>query len=193
MTRLQLPRLGALEVAWLWLSFQRYALLLGLLAAAPLALALALGGGPWALALAGLVGLPIAARALAVARRGPAKLHAYRVALHRIGRGAFEPADVRRHCGDPCFRVVARTSLRRAGIAAAERRRLIAGYARELADERSAVIVIDHRSGQVTQTIGGVTTTAAIAGLPSGPAIAITPAAAITPAMSIAIDPAPAP
>ncbi len=158
--KLQLPGLGTAETVWLWLSFQRYALLLSLLALAPLVGLTALGVlAWWAWALAALLALRLAAYAYAIGRRGRAKLHALRVALHRIERGTFSPDRVRRHCADPCFRVVARESLRRAGIPAAERRRLVRVYARELADEGSALVVIDHRRGEVRQTVGGAMTT----------------------------------
>lgn len=167
--KLQLPGLGTVETVRLWLSFQRYALLLTLLALAPL-LGLTTFGvvAWWAWALAALVSIRLAAYAYAIGRRGPAKIHAYRVALHRIERGSFSPERVRRHCADPCFRVVAHRSLRRAGVPADERRRLVRTYARELADEGSALVVIDHRRGEVRQTVGGqMTTTSFIPPTPS--------------------------
>ncbi len=158
--KLQLPDLGLVETLWLWLSFQRYAILLGLLAFAPaLALALFAIGAWWAWALAGLVGLRLGLYAYAVGRRGSAKLHALRVALFRIERGRFDALRVRRHCSDPCFRVVAHESLRRAGVPAAERRRLVRAYAEELKGESSALVVIDHRRGELRSTIAGQTTT----------------------------------
>lgn len=159
--KIQVPRLGLVETWWLWLSFQRYALLLALLAGAPLAAAAAVTGEGWwswaAWVVAGLLALRLAAGAYQVGRRGPAKLHTLRVALHRIRRGDFSPDRIRRHCGDPCFRVVARESLRRAGFGPAERRRIVAAYARELRDEGTALIVIDHLRGEVRQTVGGQT------------------------------------
>ena len=56
--KLQLPGLGTAETVWLWLSFQRYAFLLSLLALAPL-LGLTVFGilAWWAWALAALVAL----------------------------------------------------------------------------------------------------------------------------------------
>ncbi len=169
MRRLELPRLAPLERAWLTLSLQRYALLLALLAATPVA-ALALVGASsgaaalvgWALAL--VFAAVVGARAVEVARRGPAKLHALRVALHRQRRGDFEPAQLRRHCGDPCFRVVAHEALRRAGVDAAERRRLVAAYARELRDEASALVIVDHLRGEIRRTVGGRSETLALTG-----------------------------
>jgi len=144
----------------LWLSFQRYAFLLTLLAVAPLiGLASFSITAWWAWILAALVGLRVGAYALAIGRRGPAKLHALRVAQHRIERGSFTPERVRQHCSDPCFRVVARESLRRAGLPSAERVRLVRMYAAQLREENSAVVVIDHRSGVVRRTVGGQTTT----------------------------------
>lgn len=156
--KLRLPELRPLESLLLRVSFQRYALLLAAAAAAlPVGLWLA-GVSALAAWLAALVAsLAIGARALEVGRRGPAKLHALRVALHRLERGTFAPEQIRRHCGDPCFRLVADESLRRAGLPRRARRGIIQGYARALRDERSALVVIDHVRGELRQTIGGVT------------------------------------
>ncbi|HFE43979.1 MAG TPA: hypothetical protein ENJ18_00600 [Nannocystis exedens] len=159
--KLQLPQLRLVETLWLWLSFQRYAILLSLLALAPAAaLSLLAIGAWWAWVLAGLLGLRIGLYAYAIGRRGSAKLHALRVALYRIERGSFDAERVRRHCADPCFRVVARESLRRAGLPANECRRLVRAYAQELRDESSVLVVIDHRRGELRSTIAGQTTTA---------------------------------
>jgi len=156
-TRLRLPVLRPHQSLRLWLSFQRYALALAA-AAAALPIALGLAGvaalAAWLVAL--LVAAALAARALEIGRRGAAKLHALRVALYRIERGTFAPEQIRRHCGDPCFRLVADESLRRAGLPRRARRGLIRGYARALRDERSAVVVIDHVRGELRQTVGGV-------------------------------------
>lgn len=156
MTRIRLPALGALETAWLWLSWQRYALLLAVLGLTPLVLVGALAPTVW---WAWLLALPVAARvgvfAVVVWRRWPAKRHALRVALFRIAAGRFDPEQVRRHCGDPCFRLVAHECLRRAGIAGAERRRLVAAYAAVLSAERSELLVIDHVRGEVLRVSGG--------------------------------------
>jgi hypothetical protein len=158
-----------MESAWLWLSWQRYALLLAALALLPSLLVGLVAPTLW---WAWLIAAPITARvgafAVMVWRRWPSKRHALRVALFRIAAGRFEPAQVRRHCGDPCFRLVAHACLRRAGFAAAQRRRIVAAHAASLRDERSELIVIDHVRGEVHRTTGGRTRVDRFLDSPSG-------------------------
>ena len=156
---------------WLWLSFQRYALILAVVAAAPLALAWALAPDAWwAWSLAALVALRVGAVAVTVADRWPRKLRALRVAARRVELGRFTPTDVRRYCGDPCFRVVAREALRLAGVPATEARRLVRAYARELRSEASELVVIDHLGGQIRRVSGGTST---ILPLPPSPPMSL--------------------
>ncbi|WAS97467.1 hypothetical protein [Nannocystis punicea] len=158
---------------WLWLSFQRYALLLALVAASPLALTWwQMPAAWWAWSLAAVVALRIGAVAVAVGGRWPRKLRALRVATRRIELGRFAPADVRRYCGDPCFRVVAREALRRAGVPAAEARRLVRAYARELRIEASELVVVDHVGGQIRRVSAGQST---VLSLPPPPASVLSP------------------
>lgn len=150
MTRIRLPEFGRGESIYRWFDLQRYALLLTALALAPVLLVGLLAPFVW---WAWLLALVLAARvgsfAVAVWRRWPAKRHALRVALFRIAAGRFEPEQIRRHCGDPCFRLVAHAALRRAGVAAHERRRIVAGYAAQLRDASSELIIFDHIRGEV--------------------------------------------
>ncbi|MEZ4380433.1 MAG: hypothetical protein R3A79_03740 [Nannocystaceae bacterium] len=153
--KITLPDVPAPERAWLWLSFQRYALLLAAAAPAPLAAVATLAADVWwAWALALLVSLRLGAFALTIGRRWPAKLHALRVDLYRMERRRFAADRVRARCGDPCFRVVARESLRRAGLPRAERAALVRDYARALAEERSALVVFDVQRGEVRRQLG---------------------------------------
>ena len=160
MTRIRLPELGFTEAGYLWFSLQRYALLLTALALAPLLLVGLWMPGVW---WAWLLALPIAGRiggfAVAVWRRWPAKRHALRVALFRVAAGRFEPEQIRRHCGDPCFRLVAHACLRRAGVAAGERRRIVAVYAAQLREASSELLIFDHVRGEVQRLTSGHVTT----------------------------------
>jgi hypothetical protein len=156
MSRVALPRLSFIERAGLWLRYQAYGLVL-------------VGGGAAALSLAAAhaplwVAIPVAALALApvgfgitVLRRWPRKLRATRIAQRRIDSGRFTPSSVRSFCGDPCFRVVAREILRRAGLGRAERRALVAGWALELRRSGEFLILVDRDRGTVfTMAADGV-------------------------------------
>jgi hypothetical protein len=152
-TRLRLPALGVRQVAYLWWSYQRYA---ALLICAPIAvIAIAVAAAPWwAAAIAVVAGLAPVRFGLEVAGRWPRKLRATRIGLARLHAGTFTPRTIRGYCGDPCYRVVARELLARAGVPRAERRAIIARFADELRRERSLVFVFDHVRGTVV-TLGG--------------------------------------
>lgn len=153
--RVRLVELGVGERVALWLSFQRYALLLGVLALAPLGLVWLTARDTW---WAWCLALPASARvgrfALDIARRWPRKLRALRVASWRIAQGRFTPAEIRGHCADPCFRLVAREILRRAQVPARAARQLVRAHARELRAEASELVIVDHRHGQILRISG---------------------------------------
>lgn len=151
---LRLPSLPLATRARLWLSYQRYGLLL---VAAPVgAVAAAWVLAPWwAAAVLAVGGLAPLGFGVEVLGRWPRKLRATRAALARIERGSFGPASVRPHCGDPCFRVVAAEILTRAGLPRRERRRLIRTYAAQLRAEGDVRVYIDHTRGTVTTYGGG--------------------------------------
>jgi len=156
-----LPELGRLERVSLWLSLQRYALLLVALAMAPLLLVGSVGPRIWwAWLLALLITARVGAFAVMIWRRWPAKIHTLRVAMFRVTAGRFDPEQIRRHCGDPCFRLVAHACLRRAGLSRRERRRVVGAYAAELRAEGSELLIIDHIRGEVSRTTGGRTSVA---------------------------------
>lgn len=148
-------RLGPIERARLWLSYQRYALLM---AAVPSAV---VGAVAWRWPSAWWAWGPLALflpwfyrTALDIWRRFPRKMRATLLADLRIRAGRFEPRMVRRYCGDPCFRVVAVEILTRAGIPSAERRRLIARFAEEEA-ERGHTLVFARPDGSVQIHVDG--------------------------------------
>lgn len=147
-------RFGRLELARLWLSYQRYALLLFAIALGPIAAVALWAPTRWYL---WLVVVPVAARiavfAVQVYRRWPRKLRATALATARIASGRFAPRSIRGYCGDPCFRVVAREILRRAGLPRAQRRGLIEQFSRE-AREPAFLIVVNPESGEPVQLLG---------------------------------------
>jgi hypothetical protein len=152
-TKVSLPELSMLERARLWLGFQRYAfVLLGAPTALVTVSVLALPW--WATAVLAVAALAPVSFGVTVWSRYPRKIRATRVALARIANGSFSPASVKRHCGDPCFRLVADEILRRANMARSERKLVIKGFAEQLRREDSMLVLVDHVRGTVI-TFGG--------------------------------------
>ncbi len=147
--------LGLPERARLWLSYQRYALLMGGLPVLVWAgIVFAAPGAWWAWGPLALVMLWFVGQAVPIYRRFPRKMRATLLADRRIATGRFHPRTIRRYCGDPCFRVVAREILRRAGTPPAERRRLIETFAAEEA-ERGHTLVFARADGSVHIHVDG--------------------------------------
>lgn len=145
-----LPRFGRLATARLWLSYQRYGLLLcGGGVAVPAAIALVWPGLFWLWAPLALLMLKPIGFGITVLRRWPKKLRATMLAEHRIRSGRFRPASVKSYCGDPCFRVVAHEILTRAGMPRAERFALIATLRREHEASSRVLLLVDHTTGTV--------------------------------------------
>lgn len=148
-------RPGIFERIRLWLSYQRYALLMGGL---PLAIwgaiAFATPAPWWLWGPLALVALWFVGQAVPIYGRFPRKMRATLLADRRIATGRFHPRTIRRYCGDPCFRVVAREILRRAGIPPDERRRLIEQYAEEEA-ERGHTLVFAKADGSAQIHVDG--------------------------------------
>ncbi len=134
----------------LWLSYQRYAFLL---IGGGLALVAAVVAwrphawwlwGPAVLLVAKPIGFGVV-----VWRRWPKKLRATIVGLRRIEAGRFRPDSLRAYCGDPCFRVVAREILRRAGVPPAERRTIMKRLTAEKRKQDDTLVLVDS-TGVVT-------------------------------------------
>lgn len=153
------------QAPWqLWLSYQRYALLLAAVAIAPLALVALLPSlglvtaltPTWWLALLAAVvaGAPVARFAVQVAARWPDKLRATRVADARRARGRFVPESVGRLCTDPCFRVVAHELLLRAGLSRRERVALVARLSREQYAAAHETLTWDATTGELLRHDG---------------------------------------
>ena len=148
--RVSYPRLGAIELARLWLSYQRYGfLLVGASVATVGAVIVLLPTHYWMWALAGLVVAAPASFGFTVLRRWPRKLRATLVAEHRIRTGRFRPESVRAYCGDPCFRVVAREILQRAGVPPCQRETLIRRLRHEFEAAENIVMFVDRQQGTV--------------------------------------------
>ncbi len=123
------PDLGTLEVARLVLSFQRYAalvsgIILGLFWVA------SFFGTSWAWTLAAVLAVPLGWFGALVALRLPHKLRLIRTQDERIRRRKFNADDLLPWVEDPCYRVVAREILVRAGRAPAAARIEVAELAR---------------------------------------------------------------
>ncbi len=132
--RLALPELKRRERVSLWLSYQRYGLLMAgasliVLFLAPV-FSLWLWPTSWLLWLVTMmvcaaVALKLMGFAVYILGRWPQKLRATIIAQYRINTGRFSPDSLQNYCGDPCFRLVADEILQRAAIPADERQRLI--------------------------------------------------------------------
>jgi hypothetical protein len=149
--RVKLPPLGAAARARLWWSYQRYGLAIVAATAAIVGAAVLLAP-PWVWIPAALIAIAPVSFAARILAMWPRKLRATRIALARIATGRFAPSQVRGHCGDPCFRVVAVEILRRAGVEHRERQTLIAGYEEELG-RRDVLLLVDRTAGVVV-TVG---------------------------------------
>jgi hypothetical protein len=135
----------------LWLSYQRYALLLGALTIAiPAAI---VGFAPtvwWLYVLAAIPVIRLGMATVGVYRRWPEKIRATRLADRRIASGQFTPKFVENYCEDPCFRVVARELLRRAGYDRKQRRAIVREFARQAKANSDVVLMVNHQTGVVT-------------------------------------------
>jgi hypothetical protein len=139
----------------LWLSYQRYAVLLGALTLAiPTAILCFAPTVWWLYLLAAYPVIRLAMATVGVHRRWPEKLRATRLADRRIAADQFTPKFVENYCEDPCFRVVARELLRRAGYDRRQRRAIVREFARQAKANSDVVLLVDHQTGVVT-TIEG--------------------------------------
>lgn len=153
---LALPHLGGLARARLWLSYQRYGVLLcGGGVALPATIALLWPGLFWVWIPLALLMLKPIGFGVTVLRRWPRKLRATLIAEHRMQRGRFRPESVKAYCGDPCFRLVAHEILTRAGMPAAERRALVARLRAEHEQSSRVLLLVDHATGTVFTVHGG--------------------------------------
>lgn len=151
----RLPELRLYDRARLWLRYQRYSFVLVAIPTAVVTVA-AIMLPWWAAVIVGLCAIAPVRFGVEVWLRYPRKVRATRIAIARIASGSFHHASIKRHCGDPCFRLVADEILARAGMPRAERRLVISRYREQLKQEDSMLVVVDHVRGTVI-TFGGET------------------------------------
>lgn len=139
----------------LFVSYQRYGMLLVALALAPFGLVYALAPtkGWWWL-VAAIPAAWVGRFAIVVLGRFRKKLRMTALATRRIAQGTFSPQSVATSCEDPCSRVVAHEILRRAGLPGAERRTLVAQFRQQSAASASGMLIFDHERGTVTHIDG---------------------------------------
>ncbi len=135
------PRWGRLATLRLFLSYQRYSVLLLCIGVAGGCAGLffvdnLLGSSHmlWQLGAALIVLLVASAPirfGIAVGRKWPRKLRATRLASRRIELGLFSVKSIEGYCEDPCFRVVASEILARSGLPRSERRSIIRNFSDE--------------------------------------------------------------
>ena len=104
----------------------------------------------------------VAARALFwawhIARQYPKKLHITKKMLLAQNNGTFQPPDVVKYCGDPCYRVVAHHVLDQTDMPGPERRRLVREYVEQAHDLAHTLVFVDREKGRVVTIINGVIT-----------------------------------
>lgn len=131
--------LGGVERLRLVLSYQRYAFVVLAIIAGLLVSAWSLNTmGTWIVA--GGLSLFLTWFGTLVALRLPHKLRLTRTQDERIRRGRFDPDDLLSWVEDPCYRVVAREILVRAGRSRSEARAEVAELARKAAQHEGIVI-----------------------------------------------------
>lgn len=145
---------GFAELCRLWLSYQRYSFLLAGTAFGIVAAVALYDPSAWYLWLVAAYPVyKLATFTVEVYRRWPRKLRATLLAKRRIAAGRFSPKFVENYCGDPCFRVVARAILKRAGIDRPQRRRLIREYSKRAKERSSVILMVNHETREVR--VGG--------------------------------------
>lgn len=158
----------SLTRARLWLSYQRYALLVSIGSVGAVAAALATMPAAWWL-WGPLVVLCLPAFALAhhINRGFRAKMVTTHRGLRQIRLGTFEPGSVQRLCGDPCSRLVASELVARHGqLSWSERRTLISKLTVLEQEASKTLLIMDRTNGKIyrwhdgeitSQTIGNET------------------------------------
>jgi hypothetical protein len=142
----------------LYLSYQRYAILLLGLGLALLAAPVLLGPTRWWLWLLAAAGAaPVIGFAVVITGRYPRKLRATLGQYRRIADGSFDPDRLERYTSDPCSRVVAHEVLRSAGHGWSARRARVRQLARRYREHGEGLVLIDRTNG-IVYHYDGVTT-----------------------------------
>ncbi len=150
-------RFGFGQKARYFLSYNRYALLIVLVALG--ASAAAVRWGAWyvwvPVCLASLRALVWAWR---IARQFPRKLHITKKLLRAQREARFSPEDVVKYCADPCYRVVAREALAAAGVPRAQRAGMVRDYTRRARELAHDFVIVDRERNRVLTFVDGVLT-----------------------------------
>jgi hypothetical protein len=146
----------------LFLSFQRYVLLILAISTVPFGLTCYLFGfNGWALCAYAPVFLILNFFASRIASQWPLKILVVKRAYAHLSREQFRPERYVKYCDDPCWRVVVNHILKKAGFKAMTRREMLASYRQRASDMSSMVVLVNREKGFVqTITNGQVQTTA---------------------------------
>ena len=116
----------------LWLSYQRYALMLTSFAlACPLVTYVAFPALWAAWTSAALVGVFCLSGAIKIGWKFGHKLRVTAMLERRYKRNGFNAEQLRQYAEDPCYRVVSNEVMRRVDVPAAERRRILKQFKEE--------------------------------------------------------------
>lgn len=129
----------------LWLSYQRYSLILfaWIFAWSAVVTYTAYTFSGW-LMIAALPALWVARFAIDIGLQYPRKRKLTQQAQAAIEDNTFHPDSLRNYCADPCYRVVANHILTLARYSPPERRAIITAHRNALQQARESVVVIDY-------------------------------------------------
>ena len=134
---------------YLWLSYQRYALLLFTVSATVAASVFAFELFSWLVLLPTVsFSLYLASVSLRIGGTIRKKLVLTRRTIQQIERGTFDPNDLAKYCTDPCWRVVVRHNLTLAGLPLKRRLELVRQWT-EIANERQRQLIFASPDGRV--------------------------------------------
>ena len=144
------------QKARLWLSYQRYAILLGIGCPALVVVVAALWPAAWWLwGSLLLAAIPCVRAAETIRRKIRLKMVMTYRARRNMLRGTFDPRSVKDLCTDPCGKVVAREILTQSGMRRAERRALIRRLTIEEREESKSLVIVDRTNHKIYTFEGG--------------------------------------
>lgn len=140
----------------LWISYQRYALLVsvGSLGATTLALTYAFDAW-WLWVPLAVLCVPAFVLAHHIHRGMRGHMVTTRRALHKMRLGAFEPESVQPLCEAPCSRVVAYELLAQYGMPRLQRRALVKKLTLLEEEASKSLIIVDRTNGKLYRYDGG--------------------------------------
>lgn len=137
---------------YLWLSYQRYAILIFIVSASLSAAMFLTDVVPWFVTLpVVLISLYLFSVSVQVGSTIRKKMVLTRRTIQQIERRSFNPEGLMKYCTDPCWRVVVNHNLSLAGVPSIQRRELIREWT-ALANERQQQLVFVSQDGSVVHT-----------------------------------------